>query len=391
MTESYTYTAGAIMEPTLSSVRRRAAMYVGDTGVAGLHHLVDYLLDAVWSDARRGACRDFALEVGTEGAVSLFSTGRFAPPAELAEVVRGRGFGQRTPLEPEWGRDSLLRDGYWGIGVPVALALSSRYEVDTWDGARQWHLSGVEGHSTGAPREVQPAEPPPIAAEKGIRIRLVPDATLFDTAAFDAEKLSHRCRELAFLVPGVRARFTDHRTGENTRLHYSGGVAERLLELTADAPRRHPEPLSFDVEWEGFRVRGALQWCEAEGDTWSYANMVPITGYTGRFGAHVNGVFQALLEALAELTGKRVRAFSRQMLDRGLRAIVALESVEEHPPFGVPTQGLLAIRGLKQAVTAQLRPCLVETLRGHPLTPWLVEHGRVRPMPAVVSRRRPRD
>ncbi|MCY1023416.1 hypothetical protein [Pyxidicoccus sp. MSG2] len=271
MAESSTYTADDVRELTLPVVRGRPAAFVGDTGAGGLHHLVHFMLNAVYWDARRGACRDFALEVGTEGAVSLFSTGRFAPPAELAEVVRGRGFRQ---LEPEWGRDSMLRRWSWSIGVPSSLVLSSRYEVDTWEGTRQWHLSGVEGHSTREAREVQPAEPLPIAAEKGIRIRLVPDATLFETTVFDAENLSRRCRELAFLVPGVRAHFTDHRTGESTRLYYAGGVAERLLELTADVPRRHPEPLAFDVQWEGFRVRCALQWCEAEGDTWSYANTV---------------------------------------------------------------------------------------------------------------------
>ncbi|QSQ27934.1 DNA gyrase subunit B [Pyxidicoccus parkwayensis] len=362
-------------------------MYIGGTDALGLHHLAFFILDAIYADARRGACRDFTLEVGAEGAVSVFSTGRFAPPAELAEVARGLGMGQRTPLGPEWGPGSMLRDLGWGMQMPVSLALSSRYEVDTWDGARQWHLSGVDGSSSGEPREVQPAEPLPVTADSGIRIRLIPDATIFKVTTFDAELLTRRCRELTFLVPGLRARFTDHRTGQSTLLHYAGGVAERLLELTADVPCLHPEPLAFDVQWEGFRVRCALQWCEAGGSLWSYANTVR----TRRDGAHVDGVFQALQETLSALSGEPVPSFSREMLEGGLRAIVAADGAEERMTFAGPTKDLLAIEGLAQAVAGQLRPALVETLRGHPLTRWLVAHGRVRPRPAVVTRPRSRD
>ncbi|MCY1021134.1 DNA gyrase subunit B [Pyxidicoccus sp. MSG2] len=381
-------TEGNVLEHSnILSTRMRPGMSVGDTGARGLHQLVHFMLDGVYSDARRGTCRDFTLEVDSDGALSVFATGRFAPPAELAEVVLGR-VGQKMFRWMDWGRDSMIHDWGWGVGLPVALALSSRYEMDSWDGARQWHLSGVEGRPSGEPREVQPPEPLPIATEKGVRIRLVPDATLFDTTVFDAEKLSRRCRELAFLAPGVRARFTDHRTGESTRLHYAGGISERLLELTADVPRRHPEPLAFDVEWEGFRVRCSLQWCEAESGLWSYAN----TARTRGDGVHVDGVILALREALSVLTGEPVHVFSRARLERELRAIIAVDGSEDRLNFeGATRDRLLAIDGLGEAVNDLLRPRMVEALREHPLTSWLVTHGRVRPRPAVVTKRRPRD
>lgn len=368
------------------SHRMRPEMVVGDRGVRGLHQLVHLLLDGVYSDARRGACRDFTLEVGADGALCLCSTGRSASPAELAEVVLGR-VGQKMFQWMDWDRDSMIHDWGWSVSLPTALALSSRYELDSWDGARQWRLSGVDGHPMGKPREVQPAESPPIASEKGLRIRLVPDATLFETTVFDAEKLSRRCRELAVFAPGVRALFTDHRTGESTRLHYAGGLTERLLELTADVPRRHPEPLAFEVEWEGIRVRCALQWCEAEGDVWSYANTMRTHGD----GVHVDGVLLALREALSVLTGEQVRAFSQASLGRGLRAIIAVDGSEDRMALEASTRRLLAIDDLGESLNDPLRPRMVKALREHPLLPWLVEHARARPRPAVVSRRRPRE
>ncbi|MFP2910739.1 DNA gyrase subunit B [Pyxidicoccus sp. 3LFB2] len=361
----------------IASARKRTGMYVGDTGVYGLHHLAYFLLDAVYWDARRGDCGDLALEVGADGALSLFSTSRFVDPAEMVEVVTGRGF-HLTPMTRAWG---------WGNSLPVALALSSLYEVETWDGGRQWRLLGVQGRPSGDVVEVVPAEPPPVGDARGMRIRLIPDATIFEAPTFDVELLSRRCRELAFLAPRLRARVTDHRTGEATRMHYPLGITQRLQELTADVPRLHPEPLAFDVEWDGFRVRCALQWCEAEGAMYSYANTVR----TRRQGVHVDGVYLALRGALSVLTGERTLLFSRRQLARGLRAIVAADGAEDRMTFAGPTRELLAIEGLAAAVGARLRPVLVEALREHPLTPWLVTHGRVRPRPAVVARRRTPD
>ncbi|QSQ23547.1 DNA gyrase subunit B [Pyxidicoccus parkwayensis] len=392
MAESYTYTADDIVElDFLQGVRKRPGMYVGSTDANGLHHLVCSMLEGVYSDARRGACRDFTLEVGAEGTISIFSTGRFAPPVELAEMVQGRGLQYREPLGPEWSRDSMLRDVGWGVSLPIALGLSSRYDVDTWDGARQWRLSGIEGRPVGKPREVQPAEPLPIVAEKGVRIRLVLDATLFETTAVDAKVLSRRCREMAFLAPGLRACFTDHRTGESTRLHYAGGISERLLELIADVPRLHPEPLTFEAEWEDTRVRCALQWCEGEEcRVWSYDNTVRMDRHRRR--AHVNALFMALREALSDLSGKPAALISRPRLARGLQAVIAADGADvDRLPLARQTMERLATDGLRNEVRDQLRPRVVEALRGHALMPWLVDHARARPRPAVVSRRRRRD
>ncbi|WP_366935144.1 DNA gyrase subunit B, partial [Pyxidicoccus fallax] len=347
----------------VDAVRKRPGMYVGDVGVYGLHHLVYFLLDAVFLDERRGECGGFELEVDAEGGLSLVAGGNVVPPEGMLEEAEGALF-FRQPKTHGWA---------WANSLPVSLALSSRYQLDVWDQGRQWRLMGEQGRPRGGVSEVTPVEPVSVQGPRVLRVRLVPDATVLEVTTFDSERLSRRCRELTYLAPGLRARFIDHRTGEDSRLYYPGGITERLREMTADVPRRHAEPLSFDVSWETLRVRCALQWCEEGEGVWSYANTV----WTRKQGVHVDGVFLALRGALAQLTGERVQDFLRSRLSRGLWALVAVDGPDERMAFKGPTKDLLAIEGLREAVQARLQPLLVEALREHPLRSWLVEQGLV--------------
>ncbi|HZI15037.1 MAG TPA: DNA gyrase subunit B [Myxococcus sp.] len=344
-------------------VRKRPGMYVGDTGEYGLYHLVWFLLDAVFSDARRGEGSDFTLEAGSDNAISLFTTCRVVPPEELARVMAGGVF-FKQPQAYAWG---------WSTYLPIVLALASRFQLDVWTQGRQWRFQGARGQPSGDGSEVTPAEPLPAGVSRAMRVGFVPDADVFTGGfAYDEARLLARCRELAALAPGLRARFTGQRTGQDIVLHYPGGVAWWLAELTAGRRRLHPEPLAFDVPWEELRLRCALQWCKGAGEVLSFANTVR----TRRHGVHVDGVLMALRAALAEVSGQRASVFTLDALGRGLTAIIALDGPEERMSFAGPTKELLAIEGLKDAVRAQLQPLLVEALRGHPLATRLARRRR---------------
>jgi DNA gyrase subunit B len=344
-------------------VRKRPGMYIGGTDDYGLYHLVWFLLDAVFSDARRGEGGDFTLEAGGDNAISLFATCRAVPPGDLPRVMVGDGFFQQ-PQAYAWG---------WSSYLPIVFALSSRFQLDVWTQGRQWRFQGARGQPSGEVSEVTPAEPLPAGVPEAMRVGFVPDADIFSGGgAYDEARLLERCRELAVLAPGVQARFIGHRPGQQAALHYPGGVAQWLGELTAGRRRLHPEPLAFDVSWEGLRLRCALQWCKGGGEVLSFANTVR----TRRHGVHVDGVLQALRAAIVQLSGQRARAFSWPTLERGLAAIIALDGPEERMSFAGPTKELLAIEGLREAVRERLQPLLVEALREHPLTPRLVRRRR---------------
>ncbi|WP_426754442.1 DNA gyrase subunit B [Myxococcus sp. Y35] len=343
----------------VEAVRRRPAMYCGDVGEYGLHHLVYFLLDAVYEEARCGECGDVVLELGGDGSVALFSASRTVPAEGLVEVAKGAGFFGRSP-KYGWGWDSML---------VVSLGLSSRYQLDMWADGRQWRLLGEHGRPLGDVSEVTPTEPMPVSAGRGVRVHFVPDATIFEVLAFDRARLARRCNELAALAPGLRVCFVDLQRGERTLWHLPGGVAQWAQVLTEARHRLHTEPVAFDLAWDGLRVQCAFQWCEDKDSTLlSFANTVR----TVRHGAHVNGVIQALRGALAKLSGTLRREFPWSRVSQGLMAIVAVSGPERQMAFAGPTKTLLAIAGLEEAIRKQLKAHLVETLRGHPVTPRLL-------------------
>ncbi|WP_141590261.1 DNA gyrase subunit B [Myxococcus sp. AB056] len=346
---------GGIVE----NVRKRPGMYCGDVGEYGLHHLVYFLLDVAYEEARRGECRDVVLEVGGDGSIALFCTSRTVTAENLVRVVTGAGILGHPPGDG-WGWDSML---------VVSLGLSSRYQVDIWADGRQWRLMGEHGHPQGEGAAVTPMEPMPVSAERGVRVHFVPDATIFEVLAFDRARLSRRCNELAALAPGLRVSFADLQRGERTLWHLPGGVAQWAHVLTQARPHLHPEPVAFDFTWDGLRVQCALQWCEDEdGMVLSFANTVR----TVRHGAHVKGVTQALRGALAKLSGETRGAFPWERVAQGLTAIVAVSGPRRQMAFAGPTKELLAIPGLEEAIRKQLQPLFIELLREHPVTPALL-------------------
>lgn len=335
-------------------------MYCGDTGDRGLHHLVYFLLESLHEEAILGECGDVVLELGEDNSIALFSSGRTVPAGEVVPVAAGNWFGGHPP-------GAGL---FWGNMLVVCLALSSRYQVDIWAEGRQWRLLGELGRPQGDVSEVTPMEPMPVAAERGIRIHFVPDATLFEVLAFDRERLAQRCNEVAALTPGLRVAFVDLQREKRTLWHLPGGVAEWAHVLTKARTRLHLEPIAFDFTWDGLRVQCALQWCEGEGSTLlSFANAVR----TIRHGAHVKGVTQSFRGALVKLSGGRSAALPWVRVAAGLTAIVAVSGPPRKMAFAGPTKTLLAIPGLDDAIRNHLQPLLLELLREHPVTPILLE------------------
>jgi DNA gyrase subunit B len=340
--------------PFHEAVRKRAAMYIGDTESSGLHVLVHMLLDVVFENATRGAHRGVSLELREDGSLCLFDPGSILPPERLLQFIQGSGW----------------LSG-WGFCLPVVFALSSRFQVDMWSGGRQWRAQGARGILPGGFSEVTPVEPMPMDAAHGVRVDFLPDPDIFGQHVFEAERLLQRCRELAFLVPGLRIQFTAPRCVER-EVHYPGGLAQRVEELTRDLPRLHPHPLAFEVQWTDVRVRCALQWCESGGGIQSFAN----ERCTPRHGRHVDGVIRALRAALVTLAGGETRDYPRTQLVRGLVALITAEGPRLTFKRAPWTQ--LDVKGLDLALKGRMRPLMVEALRDHPLLPRLVALGRAR-------------
>ncbi|OJT24165.1 hypothetical protein BO221_13335 [Archangium sp. Cb G35] len=338
--------------PVHEVVRKRAALYLGDTESSGLHQLVRMFLDVVFKHARRGEHRGASLRLREDGSLCLFDPGPILPPEQLLQCIQGR----------EWPSG-------WGLCLPVVFALSSRFQVDMWDGGRQWRAQGARGIVSNEPAEVAPAEPVPGDAARGVRIDFFPDPGIFQEHVLEVERILQHCRELAFLIPGLRIHFTEPQ-GVEREVHYPGGLAQRVEELTRNLPRLHPHPLAFDVQWNDVRVRCALQWCESDGRIQSFAN----ERCTTEHGQHVEGVIRALRVALVTLAGGETSDYPGTRLMRGLVALITAEGPRLRFKSVACTQ--LDVKGLDLAVKKRMRPLMVKALRDHPLLPRLVALAR---------------
>ncbi|MFP2956801.1 DNA gyrase subunit B [Myxococcus sp. 1LA] len=350
------------------SVRKRPGMYCGDMGVNGLHQLVQFFIDAVYEEARRGERGDLVLEAGEDGSVTLFSTSSIGPATQLARMAT-QGF---SHLEVTF--DNLHM---WRVTLPIILALSSRYQLDQWADGQQWRLLGEQGQPLGAPLEVTPREPMPVPAERGLRIHLIPDPTLFEARAFDLARLASSCNALAALVPGLRVCFADLRSGERTRWHLPGGLAQWADHLTEGRSRLHAKPLFFETECRDFRIQGALQWCDEEaGELLSFANAERLPMET----FFMRGVARALRGAMAELAGaSSTKPFPWERVARELTGLISMNGDNDRMRFSSPAHHYLNDPVLAQDIHKELQTALVKTLREHQLTPGRLKLRPVRP------------
>lgn len=328
------------------AVRKRPVMYLGGTDTLGLHRSVELLLDEPFASARRGECGEIQVELRPEGGVSVFDSGPLVPRETLVQETRDEG----------------LQLGFTrGWDLVVVCMLSSRFQVDQWEGGLQWRLRGERGVPSGLFHPVLPTEPVPGGASRGTRVDFMPDASLLDVTDFDPERLLGLCRRLAFLAPGLRVRFAAPARGLAFALHYPGGIRQRVAELTADHPRPHPEPLVFEL-WAGeVRVQCALQWSDSDGALLSFVNCMEPQAYGVRYGVPVEQLFRALRTAFVSLPGKGHLRGTHPRLKRGLTAILTTSTSDlfQH-------SRLRSLPDLSGAMARRLKPLLKQALKEHP-------------------------
>src|SRR3954447_7128722 len=196
----------------LEAVRKRPGMYIGSTGVRGLHHLVYEVVDNSVDEALAGYCDAVTVTIHPDNSVTVVDVGRGIPVAKMEkegksalEVVltvlhAGGKFGD--------GGGYKVSGGLHGVGVSVVNALSDELTVTVKRDGYAWKQSYVRGVP---PRDIQRGEP---TDETGTTITFRPDAEVFESLDFDYQTLEQRLRETAFLTRGLRISITDERGEE---------------------------------------------------------------------------------------------------------------------------------------------------------------------------------
>ena len=194
----------------LEAVRKRPAMYIGGTGIDGLHHLIFELVDNSVDEAISGFCNEIEVVLHIDGTVTVSDDGRGIPvglhqdrDVSAAEVVM-------TVLHAggKFDKDTYkVSAGLHGVGVSVVNALSETLQLEIKREGKIHFQEYIKG------KPVSPIEVIGEMSSSGTRIRFKPDSEIFEDLNFRFEILSNRLRELAFLNKGLKIHIHDERDG----------------------------------------------------------------------------------------------------------------------------------------------------------------------------------
>jgi len=345
----------------IEAVRKRPGMYIGGTGINGLHHLLWEIVDNSADEAMNGHATTVTVTLHKSGdSVTVDDNGRGIPVGMHPTQKRSALEVILTTLHAGGkfdGNNYSSSGGLHGVGSSAVNALSSRLEARIRRGGKEWYQEYRKGRPKEPVAEVGPAR------GSGTRISFRPDPTIFDDIQFDPERIRRQLEIKSYLLKGVRFVFRDQVNKESYELQHDGGVADYLdAELrTNQIHRAHDSSFLLEKD-NGVFVDLALAWTDATREkVLSYVNGIP----TQDGGTHEQGLRDAMLKALRsfieshELAPKNLSLTSDDLRE-GITAILSLRVRE--PQFQGQTKNRLNNPEVRGAVDSAVRPVLEQWL-----------------------------
>jgi DNA gyrase subunit B len=378
----------------LEAVRKRPGMYIGSTGVMGLHHLVYEVVDNSVDEALAGFCTEVSVTIHPDNSVTVVDNGRGIPVAmhekegrPAVEVVltvlhSGGKFGD--------GGGYKVSGGLHGVGVSVVNALSERLIVEIRRDGYEWS----QEYSRGAPQgELQRGEKLAPGASTGTTITFLPDADIFESLDFDFRTLEERLRETAFLTRGLHISIVDERAeGHSAEFRYEGGIEDFVAYLNENKETVHRKVVFFAGESEEGAVEVAMQWNSSYQESiHSFANNIN----TREGGSHMSGFRSALTRTLNKyardhgLLKEKEDNLSGEDVREGLTAVISVKLRD--PQFEGQTKTKLGNPGIAGFVESIVNSGLAEFLEENPSEARAVIMKSVQAQRAREAARKARD
>ena len=332
------YTAGNInVLEGLEAVRKRPAMYIGSTGLAGLHHLVWEAVDNSVDEALAGYCDKVKIVVHNDNSVTVMDNGRGIPVDIHEKYGRPALEIVMTKLHAggKFDKDSYkFSGGLHGVGISCVNALSDRCKVQVARDGKIYEQEFEKGKPKGDMQDKGPSD------KQGTRITFHPDFSIFEKVEYNFDTLSSRLRELAFLNSGLRIVLEDERTDQKVEFFYEGGIKSFIEHISKNKSPLH-EVIHFTKENGDIYVDIAIQYNNSyKGQIFSFVNNInTIDG-----GTHLSGFKTAITRAINNYAVsknliKNEERFISDDVQEGLVAVVAIKIA--NPQFEGQTKAKL--------------------------------------------------
>jgi DNA gyrase subunit B len=358
---SYTAKDITVLEG-LEPVRLRPGMYIGSTGLRGLHHLVYEIVDNSVDEALAGYNDRIDVTLHPDHSVTVKDWGRGMP----VDVMEGQNESALTVILTKLhaggkfgGGGYKVSGGLHGVGASVVNALSERLVAEVRRDGTLHRQEFARGVPLG-PIEVEQTDEP-----NGTTVSFLPDAEIFEELEMNADTLLQRLRETAFLTKGLRICFVDERAeGKTTEFHYEGGIRDFVAYINEAKDPIHKHIVYLDGETEQGQVEVAMQWNNSyQESVFTFANNI----HTIEGGTHLSGFRSALTSTLNRKATdlkllKKDEKLDGEDVREGLAAVVSVKL--QNPQFEGQTKAKLGnppIEGLVQTtVNAKLALFLEE-------------------------------
>jgi DNA gyrase subunit B len=350
MTDKYTAEQIKILEG-LSAVRKRPAMYIGNTGIEGLHHMVQELVDNSIDEALAGYCQRIDVLIHIDNSVTVRDDGRGIPVDMHEKEKRPAVEVVMTKLHSGGKFDNKsykISGGLHGVGLSVVNALSEYVELEIRRDGKVYHQMYERGDVT------TKLEVTGKTKHTGTQVHFKPDTGIFETTQFSFDTLSQRLRELAFLNKGLFISIEDERADKKHEFYYKGGIISFIEYLSKNKNCVHPKPIYVEGVKSGIEVEIAFQYNDGYTENlFSFANNIN----TIEGGTHLIGFKTALTRSInqyaanANLLKGAKENLTGEDIREGLVGVISVKLSE--PQFEGQTKAKLGnseVKGLVEAL-----------------------------------------
>ena len=351
----------------LEAVRKRPAMYIGDTGKKGLHHLIWEVVDNSIDEAMAGHCKEIKVTLLKDGSVSVEDDGRGIPIDIHKEEGKSGLELVMTVLHAggKFDKDTYkVSGGLHGVGVSVVNALSEKCRAEVCRDGKKYQQNYKKGIATDSVQEVEKTN------KRGTKIIFYPDTSIFIDQKLNLNTVDERLRELSYLNSGIKIILYEEKSQTTKEHYYEGGLSEFVKYLDKNHTPLFEKPIHIKGEKENVPVDLSLRYNDSYTETLlTFVNNIN----TIEGGTHLAGFKSALTRSLNRYASKNISnkkgeapSFSGEDVREGLTAVLSIKVQE--PQFEGQTKTKLGNGEVKGICDSIIMEALTDFLEQNPNT-----------------------